>query len=132
MTTTTMQAHLADAPDKLAVKRLKVFKLFLYLTILNNALLGLYCLGFQGGSTFAAVAAPSWAAPALGLLGVATVLSAALALQWKRWGAVGIFACGVLAVALSIGVQLFVAASFFAMGTLFWVLIARHQWSKLT
>ena len=132
MTTTTMPAHLADTSDKLAIKRLKVFKLFLYLTIINNALLGVYCLGFEGGSAFAKVAAPSWAAPTLGLLGVATVLSALFALQWKRWGVVGIFACGVLAVAVSVGVKLFVAASFFALGTIFWVLIARHQWSKLT
>ena len=132
MTTTTMQAHLADHPDKLAQKRLRVFKIFLYATIFNNALLGLYCLGFEGGSTFAAVSAPSWAAPSLGLLGVATVLSALFALQWKRWGAIGIFACGALAVVLALGIKLFVAASFFLVGTVFWVLIARHQWARLS
>ena len=132
MTTTTLQAGLGQNLDSLAQKRLRVFKVFLFATIFNNALLGLYCLGFGGGSTFEAVAAPGWAAPTLGLLGVATVVSAAFALQWKRWGVAGVFLCGVGAVVLSLGVQLFVGAGLFALGTVFWALIARHQWARLS
>lgn len=132
MTTTTLQAHLAADPDKLAQKRLRVFKLFLYATIFNNGLLALYGLAFRGGATFAEVSAPGWAAPTLGLFGVATVLSALFALRFKRWGVVGVFVCGVLAVALSVGVGLWAAASLFALGTVFWALIARHQWARLS
>ena len=131
MTSTTMHATLAPTANALEKKRLRAFRAFLMATIVNNVLLGLYCLGFGGGSTFASVAAPGWAAPTLGLLAVATVLSALSALRFKRWGAAGVLLCGAAAVVLALGVGLYVAASLFGLGTVFWVLIARHQRTRL-
>ena len=131
MTTATMTA-VATPTETLEKKRLRAYKIFLYATIFNNTLLAIHCLAFAGGSTFAKVAAPAWAAPTLGALGVGTVLSAALALKWKRSGVVGVAVCGIAAVFLAVGIKLLLAAGLFALGTVFWMLIARRQWARLT
>lgn len=132
MTTATMSAVALTPAEALERKRLRAYKIFLYATIFNNVLLAVYTLGFEGGSMFAKVAAPGWAAPALGVFAVATVLSALLALRWKRVGVVGVAVCGAAAVVLALGVHLFTAASLFALGTVFWLLIARHQRERLS
>lgn len=131
MTTTTADTMQVDSTVALEKKRLRAYKIFLYATIVNNALLAIHTLGFAGGSTFAKVAAPAWAAPTLGFFGVATIVSALLALRWNKWGVIGVGVCGAAAVALALGIKLLLAAGLFAVGTTFWILIARHQWARL-
>ncbi len=128
--TTSTIAGVSTTSEALEAKRLRVYRMFLYATMFNNALLAIHSFGFRGGSMLAE--APAWAAPTLGTFGLLTILSAVFALKWKRWGAIGVGACGVAAVALAFGLQLVVAGSLFAIGTLFWGLIARHQWARLT
>lgn len=132
MTTATMNAVAATPAEALERKRLRAYKGFLYATLFNNVLLAVYTLGFAGGSMFEKVAAPAWAAPTLGGLALATLLSAGLALKWKRWGVIGVAACGGAAALLALGIGLYAAASVFAVATVFWGLIARHQRERLS
>lgn len=127
---TTMPAVALDAHEALELKRRKVYKMFLYATLFNNALLALHSFVFAGGSMMET--APAWAAPLLGTFGVLTIVSALFALKWKRWGVIGVGVCGAAAVTLALGLGLYVAAALFGMGTAFWVLIARRQWARLT
>lgn len=119
----------AALDTSLARKRLFVLRSFLGLTILNNALLAAYCLGFGGGEALAAV--PQRATAALGLLGVVTVVCALGALAWRRWGVVGIVTAGVAASGIAGAVHLLPAMLAFCFGTAFLVLIVRHHWARM-
>lgn len=127
--TTMTQTRFADATDAITLKRIRGYKTFLVLTMLNNALLAFTCLARGGGSAFAH--APEWAAPILGILGLVTIASAVLAMRWQRIGVVGVVACGALAVIVSVGAHLSAGAALFFVGTAVFVLVARHQWARM-
>lgn len=110
-------------------KRIFIYKAFLVLAIINNSLLAAYCLIFGGGSFFSK--APSWAVLTLGALGAVTVLCSIAALAWKKLGIYGMTAAGASAAIVAAVIKLFPASITFVIGTVFLLLIARHQWSRL-
>ena len=117
------------AGDPLEGKRIKIYVGFLIATLLNNLFLAWLCLAKDGGPALAA--APTWLAPALGGLGVATVISAVLALLKRKAGAAGVVVAGTGAVLASLVGGVLLMAVIFFLGTGFWALIARRNWYRL-
>jgi hypothetical protein len=114
---------------KLERKRLLIYRAFLVLAIINNTFLAVYCLALGGGSFFAE--APRWAVTTIGLCGVVTVLFSVAGLGWRKWGIYGMTTAGISAAAVAAVAKLFPAAGTFVVGTVFLLLIARHQWRRL-
>jgi hypothetical protein len=123
-------AEASDSKTSLERKRLFIYRAFLVLAIINNSFLAVYCLALGGGSFFAE--APAWSVTALGLLGSVTALFSVAGLLWKKWGIYAMTIAGVSAAVVAALAQLYPAAVTFVVGTAFLLLIARHQWRRLT
>lgn len=131
MTTTTPETINQDAATVLEQKRIKFYKVFLILTVFNNAFLALYCLVLGGADAFAKLGLPSWVSPTLGVLGLLTVLSSGLSFALRKAGALGILVCGIGAVLVAGYAHLWLAMGMFLFGTAFWGLIAKRNWYRL-